>query len=298
MSKEPKTLGERIKHYREKEGWSQSRLAREARVPGPILSYIENDRLSLEVVSSVAEALNVTTDDLLPGTNVIAPRSELTNEDVKEIFYAEIQRIFELYDEQVLRSEIGTGNLRDKLLQGLERVIEKVEKMPFKYTPILDRKIDYAALSKISREWGYNVSTRLEGHLKMEGMRTYRDLVERVSQKGYTWEQGRRTLWIRNIGMTSERVLYMHLNSLGIKLFGDDYTPEELSEPNPYSSQSLSDLNLSVRTGNCLLAEGIKTVGQLILMTEKDLLRTKHFGRTSLYELRNVLGEIGLKLKE
>ncbi len=60
--------------------------------------------------------------------------------------------------------------------------------------------------------------------------------------------------------------------------------------------QSLSVLDLSVRARNCLDAENIRTVGQLVRMTEADLMELRNFGQTSLREVRRKLGALGIAL--
>jgi DNA-directed RNA polymerase subunit alpha len=61
-------------------------------------------------------------------------------------------------------------------------------------------------------------------------------------------------------------------------------------------NKSISDLKLSVRAGNCLESEGISTVRQLVSMTEDELLEVRNFGETTLQEVRERLGELGLHL--
>lgn len=58
----------------------------------------------------------------------------------------------------------------------------------------------------------------------------------------------------------------------------------------------IAELNLSMRSSNCLEAEQIKTVGDLVSRTESDLLNVRNFGKTSLKEIINKLTELGLQL--
>lgn len=59
---------------------------------------------------------------------------------------------------------------------------------------------------------------------------------------------------------------------------------------------SLQELEFSVRVSNCLEASGIETVGQLVRLTEADLLKLRSFGKTSLREIRRKLADMGLCL--
>ncbi len=73
---------------------------------------------------------------------------------------------------------------------------------------------------------------------------------------------------------------------------------EELSqEEKALLAKPISDLNLSVRARKCMTKLGIQTVGELIIHTGDELMECKNFGVTSLNEVRERLGELGLKLK-
>jgi DNA-directed RNA polymerase subunit alpha len=79
-------------------------------------------------------------------------------------------------------------------------------------------------------------------------------------------------------------------------------TVEETEEPavDEELAQKLSmpiqELELSVRANNCLESAKVETVGQLVKMTEADLLKIRSFGKTSLREIRRKLADIGLSL--
>jgi DNA-directed RNA polymerase subunit alpha len=56
----------------------------------------------------------------------------------------------------------------------------------------------------------------------------------------------------------------------------------------------VDELELSVRSANCLQNAEIKYIGELVQRTESEMLRTKNFGRKSLNELKKILDELGL----
>ena len=60
--------------------------------------------------------------------------------------------------------------------------------------------------------------------------------------------------------------------------------------------RSVDELELSVRSYNCLKNANIKTIGDLVTRTEADMLKTKNFGRKSLNEIKDILSEMGLSL--
>ncbi len=60
--------------------------------------------------------------------------------------------------------------------------------------------------------------------------------------------------------------------------------------------RSVEDLELSVRSANCLRNAEIRHIGELVQKTEAEMLKTKNFGRKSLNEIKQLLAEMGLSL--
>ena len=59
--------------------------------------------------------------------------------------------------------------------------------------------------------------------------------------------------------------------------------------------KSIEELELSVRSFNCLEAAGIKTIRDLVQKSESEMLKYRNFGRKSLTEIKNILKEMGLR---
>lgn len=74
---------------------------------------------------------------------------------------------------------------------------------------------------------------------------------------------------------------------------GDERQSEKLNE-NLF--KSVDELELSVRSANCLKHADIKLIGELVQKTEQEILATKNFGRKSLNEIKEILGEMNLSL--
>jgi DNA-directed RNA polymerase subunit alpha len=70
--------------------------------------------------------------------------------------------------------------------------------------------------------------------------------------------------------------------------------PEEQINPNLY--KSVEELELSVRSANCLKNANIRHIWELVQKTEPEMLKTKNFGRKSLNEIKAILDEMGLHL--
>ncbi len=74
--------------------------------------------------------------------------------------------------------------------------------------------------------------------------------------------------------------------------------PEEAdaNQLNRYLLKKVDELELSVRSANCLKNDNIIYIGDLVQKTEAEMLRTPNFGRKSLNEIKEVLSSMGLRL--
>ena len=71
---------------------------------------------------------------------------------------------------------------------------------------------------------------------------------------------------------------------------------ERAPQVDPILLRPVDDLELTVRSANCLKAENIYYIGDLIQRTETELLKTPNLGRKSLNEIKEVLASKGLTL--
>ena len=80
----------------------------------------------------------------------------------------------------------------------------------------------------------------------------------------------------------------------------EEIEEEEVEEPKEKLNENLfrriDELELSVRSANCLENADIKYIGELVQRTQPEMLRTKNFGRKSLHEIETILTEMGLQL--
>ncbi len=74
----------------------------------------------------------------------------------------------------------------------------------------------------------------------------------------------------------------------------DDSVTEEEERLRELLGESVEELELSVRSANCLKTAAIKTIGDLVRKTESDMLKYKNFGRKSLNEIKEILTGMGL----
>lgn len=83
--------------------------------------------------------------------------------------------------------------------------------------------------------------------------------------------------------------------------FDEEAEPQHLEESaddeskvNENLYRTVDELELSVRSANCLKNAGIKLIGELVSKTEAEMLKTQNFGRKSLNEIKDILTEMGL----
>ena len=73
--------------------------------------------------------------------------------------------------------------------------------------------------------------------------------------------------------------------------------PKEGNEPpNTNLYRPVEELELSVRSANCLKNANIRLIGELVQRSEAEMLKTQNFGRKSLNEIKDILSEMGLGL--
>ncbi|HXP93973.1 MAG TPA: DNA-directed RNA polymerase subunit alpha [Candidatus Binatia bacterium] len=91
-----------------------------------------------------------------------------------------------------------------------------------------------------------------------------------------------------------------HILTQQLSLFLDFNTEDKAVAPPPTSEWDVpvETLNLSVRSFNCLKRAGISKVSELLDMTEDEIIKMRNFGKKSLDEIKQVLEERGLSLRQ
>jgi DNA-directed RNA polymerase subunit alpha len=82
----------------------------------------------------------------------------------------------------------------------------------------------------------------------------------------------------------------------GMSAGGAPETTTDTNQLNRYLLKKVDELELSVRSANCLKNDNIIYIGDLVQKTEAEMLRTPNFGRKSLNEIKEVLASMGLRL--
>jgi DNA-directed RNA polymerase subunit alpha len=99
----------------------------------------------------------------------------------------------------------------------------------------------------------------------------------------------------------SAKLIRDHLNIfINLEESGDLQQDAASDQPraalNENLDKSVEELELSVRSYNCLKNANIRTIRELVQKTEGEMLKTKNFGRKSLNEIKEILHSMGLSL--
>ena len=142
----------------------------------------------------------------------------------------------------------------------------------------------------------FELSVRSRNCLEKMGIKTLGDLTQITEQS---------LLSSKNFGETSLIEIREMLHNKGLKIGQhsnasetETFEPKDLSpDEQALLDRPISELNLSVRARKCMTRLGLTTIGELIRKSGDDLLECKNFGVTSLYEVREKLEQVGLKLR-
>ena len=110
---------------------------------------------------------------------------------------------------------------------------------------------------------------------------------KRAAKKAADASRGER----RALAMKRERLLAKRVAKRAAAAAAADLTPF-----NPAFLTRVDELELSVRTSNCLKSHNIVYIGDLVQKSEAEMLRTPNFGRKCLNEIKEVLAQVGLHL--
>jgi len=100
-----------------------------------------------------------------------------------------------------------------------------------------------------------------------------------------------------SIGLASKLLkdhMSIFINFEELPEYAEELVETGASPANEVMNRSVEELELSVRSYNCLKNANIQTIGDLVQRTEAEMLRTKNFGRKSLNEIKEILQGLGL----
>ena len=115
------------------------------------------------------------------------------------------------------------------------------------------------------------------------------------------WTNG--SIHLRDAVSLAAKLIRDHLNIfINLEDVADQPAEAQADQPgragalNENLDKSVEELELSVRSYNCLKNANIRTIRELVQKTEAEMLKTKNFGRKSLNEIKEILHSMGLSL--
>ncbi len=249
-------------------------------------------------------------------------------EDVTDIMLNIKSIIVKLQDDQPRKIKIdahkkGEVKAKDIVTEGDAEIIN-----PDLHIVTLSEKVDFEVDMEVKQGRGYVTAEENEPEEPQIGLITVDSLFSPVRKvKFYTEDTrvGRKTnydkliieVWTNGIVtpemalVEASKILRKHLNpfiqyfDIGRELPRLDVRPSlEEAEPEDEITDELqekmnklvADLDLSVRASNCLEAAKIKTIGELVSLSEEEVLAIRNFGRTTLKEVKKKLAQLGMSL--
>ena len=190
---------------------------------------------------------------------------------------------------RVLNPELVLAHLNDDGVLKLEAIVEKGRG----YDPAQERLEDDRPVGFLMLDASYSpirrVATRVE-NARISQKTNYDKLIIEIETNGsITPEQaiGEAAKIIQD-----QLVVFSDFTALEVESL-EDVSDEGIEN---ILAQPIDHLDLSVRSMNCLKSDDIFRVGDLVLRSEQEMLRTPNFGRKSLNEIKEVLENMGLGL--
>lgn len=238
------------------------------------------------------------------------------NEDIAEIILSLKEVRFRIHTESVVAyiDKVGPCEVtaRDVIISEAVQVLN-----PDQVIATLGKGAKLKAELKIERGRGYRVADGNKSEDMPVGWIAVDSFFSPIQRVNYTVTQsrvGQRTDYDRLTFevWTDGSVKPEDAVAIGSKILKDqlsvfinfDETPEPVveqkmdgqSQYNPNLLRSVDELELSVRSANCLQNANIRYIYELVQRTEAEMLKTKNFGRKSLNEIKEILASMGLSL--
>lgn len=190
---------------------------------------------------------------------------------------------------RVLNPELVLAHLNDDGALKLEAIVEK----GLGYDPAQERAEDDRPVGFLMLDASYSpvrrVSTRVE-NARVSQKTNYDKLIIEIDTNGSVTPEAAIGAAAKII--QDQLVVFSDFTALEVES-SEDVADEGIEN---ILAQPIDHLDLSVRSMNCLKSDDIFRVGDLVLRSEQEMLRTPNFGRKSLNEIKEVLENMGLGL--
>jgi DNA-directed RNA polymerase subunit alpha len=91
---------------------------------------------------------------------------------------------------------------------------------------------------------------------------------------------------------------FLDLDEVMSRIASDIFKEQEIAREDKFVNMPIEDLDLSVRSSNCLKRQGFSTVLELTQVTEEDMMKFRNLGKKSYKEIADKLAELGLSFKK
>ena len=190
---------------------------------------------------------------------------------------------------RVLNPELVLAHLNEDGVLKFEAIVEK----GIGYDPAQERAEDDRPVGFLMLDASYSpirrVATRVE-NARVSQKTNYDKLIIEIDTNGSITPEEAIGEAARII--QDQLVVFADFSALEVEN-DEDVADEGIDD---ILAQPIDHLDLSVRSMNCLKSDDIFRVGDLVLRTEQEMLRTPNFGRKSLNEIKEVLENMGLSL--
>ena len=265
-------------------------------LPGAAITSIKIDGVPHEF--STIKGVSQDTSDII--LNLKKVRFKMLNEDANSELIS-----FEVNGPTSFKASELNSNLTDfEVINGDEVILEITEKVKLNFELRVSRGKGYlsSVLNKrpddtvgtISIDSIFNPITNVSWEVQPIASSTeeHEKLLLQVSSDGSTTPKDA----INHAAkiMNQHVAYFMFDDASAIKAVNSDELNQAL-EVKSILLKSIDEMELSVRSHNCLQAAGIETIGELVSKEESEMLKYKNFGRKSLTELGEKLDQLGLK---
>lgn len=277
-------LGANLDAIRKARGFTQDRLAKAINTnPSTVNHHLKTGRMSLESLVTYAEQLGCDTSVLLDGCTDM---TQFTLED----------DLSERYPWNLAAAIIGSTEQNDLygvyvpgLLESLETLTEREQKvlmLRFRHGLTLEQTARQMGL--VSRERIRQVEQKAMRKLRHPSRcKLWRLSSDSLIAKAWDMMAEASSIKLENINLSAR------LNALCEK-YNEDPCRKPEKQKEPQKDVDIEDLELSVRSYNCLRRAGVKTISDMQGWTMNDLMKVRNLGRKSLDEIVTKLNERGI----
>ena len=294
-------IGENIDEIRKARKWTKAYLAeRVGTQPMSVCNHIKTGKMSLEMLGRYVDGLGCTFADLTEGT--VNPKDFNIDADIFAWYpYNLIVAVFSPFDDWRDKSEESKAQIIDNVYRVyVPGFLEVLKELTDREQRILKMRFEnLLTLEQVGREFG--VTRDRIRQIEAKAIRKLRSPTRvwkyrfDTLEKAHELEKQLAEVRLKNVSLNDELERLKHATG---NVFETETFMNRPEEPEESENVDIEDLELSVRSFNCLRRAGIYTVNDLRKQTINTLMKTRNLGRKSLYEILHKLKERGITLEQ